>query len=459
MSDLLKDVTGAGLPGRQAYHLDVPDTDSAAQLSVVSFDAIEKMGEPNVVTIVLTHPEQLLRTAYLNQDAVFRIASDDGAVRKFSGYIERFSMVQTTKDYTKYEIVLKSHFGRLQSVTNTQVFQHLTIPQIFQKILRAHGIRDHQILFRLRGNYPKVLWRFQYQMTDFDYVHMLMEKAGIWCYIVETEHGDITVFADDIDHYLYDPRLIAPYREVAGLESAGVEAVTTLRTHAQIVPQSIVVADYNPESAWERFRDEANIAPHDTTTYGQPYIYGTNHLDQQGAKWEAQLRHEAAIARQVVYEGASTVLALQCGRVLETDLVLPDAPKGQVVIGITHSGARDRPYTNTYKAIPADRRFRLQLKPARWARIAGTLSARVCSPDKYTYGYPLHVDSRKPVLAQLGLANEVEMEVENDTVVLRRPKLKVREGWAEASQALADSDDDALVMGEFPNADDADLTW
>jgi antitoxin MazE len=69
------------------------------------------------------------------------------------------------------------------------------------------------------------------------------------------------------------------------------------------------------------------------------------------------------------------------------------------------------------------------------------------------------VDSRKPVLAQLGLANEVEMEVENDTVVLRRPKLKVREGWAEASQALADSDDDALVMGEFPNADDADLTW
>ncbi len=192
---------------------------------------------------------------------------------------------------------------------------------------------------------------------------------------------------DDIDHYIYDPRLIVPYREAAGLEAGGVEAVTSIRTHTETVPQSFVVADYNPESAWERFRDEANVAPDDPTTYGQPYIYGTNHLDQQGAKWEAQLRHEAALARQVVYVGDSTVLALQCARVLETDVALPDAPKGQVIIEITHSGARDKPYTNSYKAIPADRRFRLELKPETWPKIAGTLSARICSPDKYTYGY------------------------------------------------------------------------
>ncbi|WP_201701146.1 type VI secretion system Vgr family protein, partial [Paraburkholderia hiiakae] len=139
--------------------------------------------------------------------------------------------------------------------------------------------------------------------------------------------------------------------------------------------------------AWERFRDSANLAPQDPTTYGQPYIYGTHHLDQAGAKWEAQLRHEAALARQVLYEGESNVLELQCARVLETDIVLPDAPQGQLIVEITHSGARDKPYTNRYKAIPADRRFRLQMQPEKWARISGTLSARICSPDKYTYGY------------------------------------------------------------------------
>ena len=224
-------------------------------------------------------------------------------------------------------------------------------------------------------------------MTDLAYVQMMMQRAGIYCYTVETEHGDQIVFADDIDHYLYDPRLVVPYREAAGLEAGGKEAVTSLHTHTVTVPQSFVVADYNPESAWERLRDEANIAPQDTTTYGQPYVYGTHHLDGEGAKWEAQLRHEAAIARQVIYEGKSNVLDLQCARVLEMDAVLPDAPSGQVIIGITHSGARDRPYTNEYRAIPANRRFRLELKPETWPKIAGTLSARITSPDRYKYAY------------------------------------------------------------------------
>ncbi|MGY6153064.1 type VI secretion system Vgr family protein [Paraburkholderia graminis] len=375
------------IAGRQAYFVDVPGTDSAAQLSVVNFTATEKMGAPGEVRIIATHPQQLPRADYLNRDAVFSIVPDDGVARKFSGYIERFSTIQTTKDFTKIEIIVKSHLGRLGAVTNTQIYQHQSTPEIIAAVMRRHGIRDYQMSFRLRKQYLKHLFHFQYKVDDLAYVQMLMQKSGIYCYIVETEHGDQVVFGDDIDHYLYDPQLIVPYREAAGLEAGGVEAITSLKTHTVTVPQSFLVADYNPESAWERFRDEANVAPQDPTTYGQPYIYGTNHLDQQGAKWEAQLRHEAAIARQVVYEGESTVLQLQCARVLETDVVLPDAPKGQVIIEVTHSGARDKAYTNSYKAIPADRRFRLEIKPETWPRIAGTLSARICSPDKYTYGY------------------------------------------------------------------------
>jgi type VI secretion system secreted protein VgrG len=170
------------------------------------------------------------------------------------------------------------------------------------------------------------------------------------------------------------------------------------------VSQSIVVADYNPESAWERFRGAVNIAPQDPTTYGQPYFYGTHHLDQEGARWEAQLRHEAELARQVIYEGTSNVLDLHCARVLEMDTVLPDAPKGQVVIKITHSGARDKPYTNSYRAIPADRRFRLELKPETWQKIAGTLSARVTSPDRYKYAY-LTASGHYPVRFDIDFAD------------------------------------------------------
>ena len=67
----------------------------------------------------------------------------------------------------------------------------------------------------------------------------------------------------------------------------------------------------------------------------------------------------------------------------------------------------------------------------------------------------------KLVLAQLGLSGEtgVSMTIEGDALVLRRPASPVRRGWAEAAQKIAEAGDDALVMGEFGNAADTELTW
>ena len=65
----------------------------------------------------------------------------------------------------------------------------------------------------------------------------------------------------------------------------------------------------------------------------------------------------------------------------------------------------------------------------------------------------------KPVLAQVGLDDAADMSVEHGAIVLRRPRLGVREGWAEASKAIAASGDDALVWPEFGNAQDAELVW
>lgn len=67
----------------------------------------------------------------------------------------------------------------------------------------------------------------------------------------------------------------------------------------------------------------------------------------------------------------------------------------------------------------------------------------------------------KPVLAQLGLDAEegAEMTIEGDALVLRRPARAVRTGWAEAARRIAEIGDEALAMGEFANAADAELVW
>jgi len=384
------------LTGQQHYFLEVMGPANGVALSVVSFEAVEKIGEPYRITIDLTHPHVLARGDYLGRDAVFTIDPVDlTEPRKFSGCITRFSQVKTSKDFTAYRIVVEAHIARLKLTRASRIYQNRTAPEIIEAVLRRHDLRGHQFLFKLRRKYPTHKFRFQYQIDDWSYIQILMQQEGIYSYIVPGEVGDVVVFGDDIDHYIFLPILTVPYREASGLESpkaaiygaTRAESVSALQTHMETVPASFLVADYNPERAYERYKAEANVAREDTTTYGQPYVYGTHHSDRPGAEWEAQLRHEAAIAWQIVYEGESNVFDLRPARVLRMDAALPDAPNGQMIIEITHSGARDKGYRNSYKAIPSDRRFRLRIEDETWPKINGTLSGRVTSPDKDKYAY------------------------------------------------------------------------
>ncbi len=66
----------------------------------------------------------------------------------------------------------------------------------------------------------------------------------------------------------------------------------------------------------------------------------------------------------------------------------------------------------------------------------------------------------KPLLLQAGLSGGVaEIAVEGGALVLRKPRKSVRSGWAEAAAKVAESGDDALVLGEFDNEGDKELTW
>jgi antitoxin MazE len=66
----------------------------------------------------------------------------------------------------------------------------------------------------------------------------------------------------------------------------------------------------------------------------------------------------------------------------------------------------------------------------------------------------------KTVIAQLGFEGEVEMHITETGLVLEKPKKShPREGWAEASKALANEELDHEWL-DFPNAfDEEEWTW
>jgi antitoxin MazE len=74
-------------------------------------------------------------------------------------------------------------------------------------------------------------------------------------------------------------------------------------------------------------------------------------------------------------------------------------------------------------------------------------------------GNSLGIVIPKPVLAQVGLSDQVELTIERGAIVLRKPRKAARSGWAEAAQSVAIQGEDELLMGEFANASDPQLEW
>ena len=67
----------------------------------------------------------------------------------------------------------------------------------------------------------------------------------------------------------------------------------------------------------------------------------------------------------------------------------------------------------------------------------------------------------KSILVELGVAagDAVDMTVEEGRIVVAPVKRFPRDGWAEASRAIAEAGDDALAWPEFRNEGDDDLVW
>ena len=65
----------------------------------------------------------------------------------------------------------------------------------------------------------------------------------------------------------------------------------------------------------------------------------------------------------------------------------------------------------------------------------------------------------KPLISQLNLGSELDLDVEGDKIVLRKPRRKVRIGWAEASKKLSGQRGAESLWPFLSNRGDDQLKW
>jgi len=64
----------------------------------------------------------------------------------------------------------------------------------------------------------------------------------------------------------------------------------------------------------------------------------------------------------------------------------------------------------------------------------------------------------KPLLEQIGMLDDVELEVEDNRIIIR-PVSHPRDGWEEAFKCMAREDDDVLVIDDECLKNEWDEEW
>jgi type VI secretion system secreted protein VgrG len=388
-------------------------------LDVLAFEGEEQLSQPFHYRIEFTSAEQDIGAErMLGQDAQFSLHAAAHtlpmaipglpvlkveALRTLHGVITGFKRLSGSADEARYEVTLEPRLALLARGRQFRIYQHQSVPQIVESILRTrHDFEGQDFLFTLVREYPAREQVMQYGESDLAFISRLLAEVGIWYRFSNNERLGIAVveFHDDQRHYVR-PRVSLPFRPQSGLGSSGADGVWGLQVSHEVVEKNVHFRAYHHRGANAWLDGDVDQTRGDTTTYGEAYHYAEPYrvlgdkLDQdedllgESGFFYGRLRHERYLNNQTRLSGISSSASLGLAQVLQIPGGASQAfEPGAVITRLQLRAARDRSFELSFEAIPYSESvcFRppLLAKP----QIAGTVPARVTSSlanDPYSH--------------------------------------------------------------------------
>ncbi|WP_191832045.1 type VI secretion system Vgr family protein [Pseudomonas fluorescens] len=389
-----------------------------AELDILAFAGDEYLSQPFKYLIEFTSSQHdISAEQLLGKDASFSLhpppqkqlftfpnTPEVKALRTLFGVVSGFQRLSGSNDEARYEVTLEPRLALLGRGKQTRLYQHQSVPEIVDSILRSrHDFEGQDFYFNLLREYPKRAQVMQYDESDLVFISRLLAEVGIWYRFTSDERLKIEVveFHDDQRRYQFGVSLA--YRPQSGLSSSGQDSVWQLQTRHQVVEKHINIRAYHHRDANAYLDAEVDQSRGARTTYGEAYHYAEPYtvlgdaLDQdedllsESGYFYARLRHERYLNEQTSLSGVSSSPTLAPGQVLKIDGNAPQAfAPGAVLIHLNVRAGRDSSFLATFEAIPYAER--VCFRPALLAKpkIAGTLPARVTSTrENDPYG---HID-------------------------------------------------------------------
>ena len=314
--------------------------------------------------------------------------------RTLYGVITEFSLESVSEDEARYRVVLQPRLALFAKDHHSAIYQNQSVVSVVEEVLRRHGLTGLDYRLELKDSYPVREFITQWQESDLAFIQRLLADVGIWFRFDShaKHHCDVLVLSD-YEAGFEDGGDIA-YKVLSGMVDGKQHSVWNLQFSAFTQANQVITKDYNYRTAKSSLYSLVNKEPKDNTTRGTDYRYGEHYKTQgddstvESSQWYANIRHEAHLSQKLIIEGQCNDYHLMPGQLISIENSgIDEINEGIIILSTDSYGDRSESYQTHFTAIPYDVLKPYRPKPLPWPQVAGTLPARVTSPDNDTYGY------------------------------------------------------------------------
>ncbi|MDD5674643.1 MAG: type VI secretion system tip protein TssI/VgrG [Chitinivibrionales bacterium] len=341
---------------------------------VAHFNGSDEINTPYRFSItLLSARDDIAADDVINKRATLLLYRN-GEYFPYSGIVNEFQFVDKNVNQAIYAVTILPALNVLHYSTQTRIFQKMKVTEIIRAVLDEAGLGNYYSLKVDAGKYAQLEYVVQYRESDLNFITRLMENSGIWYFFNQN-----SLLPEELDHDIDGEALVITdksssfealssestilYRAHSGMvsqvEENLKEAVHRLQQVRRIIPQEVIVKDYNYRTP------EVDLTGRKKIKNGQSgtvFLYGGHSKNVTEAQAQAEREANRIAITQTVFEGEGNCRGFRAAKQFTlNEHFRTDCNGSYCITKITHEGAHvssaergtTDTYTNTFWALPA----------------------------------------------------------------------------------------------------------
>jgi type VI secretion system VgrG family protein len=461
-----------------AFYIDVrglpPET-----LTVVKFEGEETLTRPYRFDVdVIASSSSLPLDELLANPVTFTMKRGEDE-RKIHGIVTQLSQGgEASGGHYAYRVSFAPRISSLELSQHNRSFgtqSPMSVIDVITYILTdpgglALGRDDYSVRVLQQESYPLRGFWAQYDETDFDFVHRLLEHWGIFYYFEQADDHERIVFTDSSSLAPLQTLDVSLHFDGDNRHVPGeVGLIKSLSRRLRSVTRKILLKDYNGETPQIALKAEA---PVQNGTLGEYAEYAAHFMNDQEGRLFARARAEEMGCARDVYHIVTDSPFLSVGVVFDAvEHFLPSFNQSYLPTRIEHRGQQyvqgafweggpgEDGYRNTVTAIPEGVPYR-SARRIRRPVMAGVMPAIVEAPEEDAARatldrqgrYKVAIDfdtAENPIYRHSAFLRKMQPYGGGANVGMHFPLLKETQviiGWMDGDP------DRPLIVGAVPNA-------